>query len=944
MSVFSILETIFIGPLKLIFEFIFHYAYTFLNNPAAAIIVLSLMMNILVLPLYKRADAMQEEARDIENKLHKGVAHIKKSFSGDEKMMILQTYYRQNNYKPTDALKGSVSLLLEIPFFMAAYQFLSHLAVLNGATLGPIKDLGKPDGLLVIGGLAINLLPILMTLINVISSALYLKGFPLKTKIQLYGMAAFFLVFLYTSPSGLVFYWTLNNLFSLVKTIFYKLKNPKKVISILLSIVGLAAFAFGVYIFDIIDLKKKILIFAVGILLQIPLLLPKFKSKINFKENTKAPAPDKKLFLAGSVFLTVLVGLLIPSALIASSPQEFVDVTYFHNPLWYIVSTCCMAAGTFLVWLRVFYWLATPKGKVVFDRLIWILSGVMIVNYMFFGTNLGIISSTLQYEKNIKFTSYEQLINLAVLFAVAALLFFIVSKWSKVVTGVLLSAVIALGGMSVVNIVKINTSVDSIKVTDTEEMPHFNLSKDGQNVVVLMLDRAMGEYVPYMFNEKPELKEQFDGFTYYSNTISYGGHTNFGVPAVMGGYEYTPVELNKRDNENLVDKHNEALRLMPTLFNENNYEVTLCDVPYANYKWIPDLSIYDDMPEINTYITKGKFSDESLKAQTIEYNHRNFFCFSIMKSMPLFAQTTVYNNGQYRRVAVANDTDDKKEKTESKDTKKTEDSGKTTQTMESTSKASGYNQEFLDSYNVLKSLDNITTVTDTDKNTFLFLYNDVTHTPTMLQAPDFTPQASVDNTEYDKQHPDRFSLDDKKINISEPQHMSSYHTNLSALMRVGEWFDYLREQDVYDNTKIIIVADHGYGLYFHNEELDFSNKDDSHKNVEFYYPMLLVKDFNATGFTTSDEFMTNADVPTLATKDLIEKPVNPFTGNEINSNEKTAHEQLVITSGDWDVADNNGTTYLPSGWASVSENLWNRSNWKFYDREVVLQEHKLPQD
>ena len=148
---------------------------------------------------------------------------------------------------------------------------------------------------------------------------------------------------------------------------------------------------------------------------------------------------------------------------------------------------------------------------------------------------------------------------------------------------------------------------------------------------------------------------------------------------------------------------------------------------------------------------------------------------------------------------------------------------------------------------------------------------------------------------------------------------------------------------MYDNTKIIIVADHGYGLYYHNENLDFSNKDDYHKNVEFYYPMLMVKDFNATGFTTSDEFMTNADVPTLATKDLIENPVNPFTGKEINSNEKTAHEQLVITSGDWDVADNNGTTYLPSGWASVSDNLRDRSNWNFYDREVVLKEHRLPQ-
>ena len=101
--------------------------------------------------------------------------NIKKTFSGDERMMILQAYYRQNNYKPTDALKGSVSLLLQIPFFMAAYNFLSSLADLQGTPLGPIKDLGAPDGLIVIGGFAINLLPILMTLVNGISRAIYLK-------------------------------------------------------------------------------------------------------------------------------------------------------------------------------------------------------------------------------------------------------------------------------------------------------------------------------------------------------------------------------------------------------------------------------------------------------------------------------------------------------------------------------------------------------------------------------------------------------------------------------------------------------------------------------------------------------------------------------------------------------------------------------------------------
>ena len=264
MSLWNIIETIFIAPLKLAFEYIFYFAHAVVGNPGLAIVALSLAMNVLVLPLYRRADMMQEAARDVENKLSRGVNHIKKSFSGDERMMILQTYYRQNHYKPTDALKGSVSLLLEVPFFMAAYQFLSTLNILENSSFGPIKDLGVPDGLIVIGGLTINALPVLMTLINVISSAIYLKGFPLKTKIQLYGMALFFLVFLYHSPAGLVFYWTLNNLFSLCKTIFYRLKNPRRVAMGMLLAAGSLISIYGLFFYDAVTLKRKVFVLAVG--------------------------------------------------------------------------------------------------------------------------------------------------------------------------------------------------------------------------------------------------------------------------------------------------------------------------------------------------------------------------------------------------------------------------------------------------------------------------------------------------------------------------------------------------------------------------------------------------------------------------------------------------------------------------------------------------------
>ncbi len=914
----TILSTVFIGPLKLLFEIIFQLADRFVSHPGLSIIFLSLVMNILVLPLYRRADAMQEAARDIDAKLHKGVEHIKKVFTGDEKMMILQTYYRQNNYKPTDALNGSVSLLLEIPFFMAAYQFLSHLEVLQGVSLGPIRNLGTPDGMLVIGGIAINVLPILMTLINVISSALYLKGFPLKTKIQLYGIAAFFLVFLYTSPSGLVFYWTLNNVFSLVKNIFYKLKNPRRVLNVLTSLIGIVSVVFGAFIYDTPSVRRKAFLVVLGIALQLPAVFALLKDKVQLPVAKNPAAPNKKMFVWGSLFLAVLVGLLIPSNFIAASPQEYVDITFFHNPLWYLVSTAGLAAGTFLVWLGVFYWLASEKGKVLFDRLVWVLCGVMIVNYMFFGTNLGVISPTLQYENGMTFTAAEQWINVGVVVLAAVVLWLVAVKFKKIVVPVLLTATLACGAMGGINVATIQKSVAEVAVEQAGVQPNFELSTEGQNVVVIMLDRGVNYYFPYILEEKPELKEKFAGFTHYSNTISFGCTTNFGVPALLGGYEYTPVEMNKRNTETLVDKHNEALKVMPSIFSKNGFDVTVCDPPYANYQWIPDLSIYDDVENVDAFITKGAFSDPKGKQTDVDNRHRNFFCFSMMKSLPLFVQPTIYNAGAYNQARVV-----------------AEQVTYTTQTVYDKNTAEGFSQLFMDPYNVLANLPQITNVTKEKTNTYLFMANDTTHDPMLLQLPDYVPSAKVDNTEYERTEPHRITVGGRTLVIENTQQMIHYHANVAAMLQIGEWLDYLREQGVYDNTKIIIAADHSRNLQHFPAELP--------ADTDVYVPLLLMKDFNSTELTTDDTFMTNADVPTLAFKDVVENPVNPYTQKPINSSEKTAHPQFIIQSGQWDTSGTAQNTTFPAAlWSQVTDDVWNYDNWMRYKEPLVLKEHAFP--
>ena len=197
MTFFGFLYNSIIGSLKLIFEIVYTIGSFATQNEGLGIVFLSFVLNILLLPLYKKAEEIQKKENDIQNEMKPDIDFLKKSFKGNEQFYVSQTYYRQHDYKPVYSLRSSVSLLLQIPFFIAAYDFLSDLKRLNSVSFGPIADLSKPDGLL----FGINLLPVLMTLVNIVSSAVYTKGKPFKQKIQLYVMALFFLFILYQAPS-----------------------------------------------------------------------------------------------------------------------------------------------------------------------------------------------------------------------------------------------------------------------------------------------------------------------------------------------------------------------------------------------------------------------------------------------------------------------------------------------------------------------------------------------------------------------------------------------------------------------------------------------------------------------------------------------------------------------------------------------------------------------
>lgn len=864
MSFFDYLFFLFIEPLKLLFEVVFFYAYKFSNNVGLSIVVISLVINILVLPLYKRADKLEKEQREKKLSMKPWTDRIKAAFKGDERVMMLQAYYRENNYKTTSVFKESVSLFLQIPFFMAAYSFLSDLKILQGVSLGPITDLASPDALIKIGSLSINALPILMTAINIVASFIYSEKGNIRDKVKLVLIALVFLVLLYNSPAGLVFYWTLNNVFSLGKNIVTHFKKPG----------------------------------------------PKEKTK---KESF---AFDKKSFaviMLSCATLAVLTGFMIPSDVISENPTELIRPFGVNpcNPVLYLLSSGLTAVGTFMIWTPLFIVLTKNRFHKYLEGIMPALAVAGICNYVLFNKNFGNLSKKLIYEHSMKFNITDILLNLFVDIAVivlVTLLFMKLKKYKKLLIGVAMAGVISI---SVINVsLSLSMTVGhNYTYGNTEEDIVIPMTSTGKNVVVIMMDRMIGGYIPYIMNERPELAEQFDGFTYYPNTVSHGHSTNNAAPALFGGYEYTPANLNKRSDELLVDKHNEALKVLPTIFSDKGWKVSVGDPPYANYEWLSDVSIYDDNDKINAYNMFGVMTNPVLTELGEEYEirlNRNLFCYGFMKTLPYLFQPVIYSQGTYDDMNLL-----------------TGKSGNISALSDPLHTQVGLDETHLGSRLVLESLDDIVEINNED-NCFFMFANNTTHDITLLEEPSYSPAYVVDNTEYDLANEDRFVLDGRTVHMDDYLSYAHYQTSMSACILLGEWFDYLRENGLYDNTRIIIVADHGYSF----KQFDDMVLPDLGYDAEQLNPVLLVKDFGSAGFTVSDEFMTNADVPSLALEGIVDSPVNPFTGNPINMDSKNG-DQIIYISGSGSVLTNNGTQFVEADrrWFTVHDNIFDKNNW-----------------
>ena len=592
---------------------------------------------------------------------------------------------------------------------------------------------------------------------------------------------------------------------------------------------------------------------------------------------------------------------------ISASPEEFVDMQTLAHPAIYVLRSAVMATGLFIIWPSVFRAMASKSGKRIIAYVMFALAAGIIVNSHLFGNDFGMMSNVLVYDITPSYSVTTGLVSLAATMGAAAVAVLVAKFGRNVATVIALSMALVFAGLGISKTGAVNRGYADARKAVTDNDPEFTLSKNGKNVVVLMIDRALGPMIPYLFNENQSLGKSFDGFTYYHNTMSYGAYTNFGTPGLYGGYEYTPERINERSSELLVDKQNEALKVMPVMFAKEGFKSTIVNPSYAGYKWNSDLTVFDGLENVSAYNTLFRYVPVNYGETYQKTVRRNLFCYSLYKGAPVLLQSYLYDNGRYNETSVT-------------------DWSTAPQVQRGTSIAYGHNKEFEAEYWAVNSLDKMTKIDDGDSNNYLFFNSRVAHEEQLLKEPEYAPADYIDNTKYDQENKKRFKVNGKLMLMLDVYDYQHYQVNMAALMAVGRWLDYLKANGCYDNTRIIIVSDHGFSLSNFSDLLVGG----SHQiDAEWFTPLLMVKDFGSHGeLIQSEEFMTNADTPYLASPGVIENPVNPFTGKKITNDAKQG-EQKILYSGDWGVDKNNGYTFKPGEWYSVKDNIWKKANWKY---------------
>ena len=182
--------------------------YKVIPNYGIAIIIIALAAKLIFYPLTQSSLRTMK----VMHRLQPEVNAIREKHANDPAKMntAMLNLYKEHKVNP---MGGCLPMLLQLPVFLALYQVLLHAIELRSAGFGGwIHDLSAPDVVGHLGGFPIHVLPLIMTG----STFLLQSQTPVDPRQQfmMYLMPVMMLYIMYNLPSGVIIYWTVNNLVS----------------------------------------------------------------------------------------------------------------------------------------------------------------------------------------------------------------------------------------------------------------------------------------------------------------------------------------------------------------------------------------------------------------------------------------------------------------------------------------------------------------------------------------------------------------------------------------------------------------------------------------------------------------------------------------------------------------------------------------------------------
>ena len=190
------------GPLFKVLSWL----HGFFGNWGWAIIALTLMIRAILFPLTYKGMMSMQKMKEVAPKVKEAQAKHK----GYPQRMnaAVMAIYKKENANP---LGGCLPMLLQIPVFYAIYRVLLNSVELQGADwILWVNDLSRMD--------PYYILPVLMGATMFYQQHITPNNFtdPMQEKIFKY-LPVIFTFFFVTFPSGLVLYWFVNNIFSILQ-------------------------------------------------------------------------------------------------------------------------------------------------------------------------------------------------------------------------------------------------------------------------------------------------------------------------------------------------------------------------------------------------------------------------------------------------------------------------------------------------------------------------------------------------------------------------------------------------------------------------------------------------------------------------------------------------------------------------------------------------------